>query len=139
MNRSLAGQLKGVGITSKSISQFDVFSIPDERINFPEERLGQQRRKHEARLVVILQNNKDNNDPIIPVILIAPLSTGRRYHRLDYLLAKSDHAFLKSDSHIRLRYMQPILKVDLKAKLGNISQNNIRNHIKDRLFDLYEL
>jgi len=57
MTRSLADQLKGFGITNKAISQFDIFTISDELIDFPQERLGQHREKHENRFLIVLQNN----------------------------------------------------------------------------------
>lgn len=138
MTRSLADQLKNVGISNKEVQQFDVYTVADEIIDFPEVRVGQKRKKHEQRLIIILQNNKDNEDPLIKVILIAPLSSSKEYHRLDYLLYKNNHKFLKDDSYIRLRYSQPILKVDLKMKCGNIDQLEIRENIKDRLFSLFD-
>lgn len=139
MTKSIAEQLKGLGITTKGVNQFDVFTIPDNLIVFPEERLDQQRKKHKSRLVIILQNNKDNNDPLIQIVLIAPLSSGSKHQRLDYLLLKKDYHFLRSDSYIRTRYTQPILKKDLKSKLGNVASEDIRDQIKDRLFLLFEL
>lgn len=139
MTKSFADQIKSLGITTKGISQFDVFTIPDDLINFPEERLDQQRRKHKSRLVIILQNNRDNNDPLIRIVLIAPLSTNPTSHRLDCLLKKKDHHFLRDDSFVRIRHAQPILKTDLKSKMGNVGSKDIRDHIKDRLFMLFEL
>jgi len=118
MTRSLAEQLKGLGVTGRKVSQFDIFTIPDELIDFPEDRLDQQRQKHKSRLVVVLQNNKDNEDPLIQVVLVAPLSTKTKRHRLDYLLTKKNFPFLPSDSYIRFRYTQPILKVDFKKNGG---------------------
>lgn len=138
MTRDIADQLKNFGITNKKIQQFDVYTVLDEIIDFPEVRVGQKRQKHEKRLVIILQNNKDNEAPLIKVVLIAPLSTSKEHHRLDYLLHKSKHQFLKEDSYIRLRYSQPILKVDLKKKCGTIDQLELRENIKDRLFNLFD-
>jgi mRNA-degrading endonuclease toxin of MazEF toxin-antitoxin module len=139
MTGTLAEQLKALGVTSKSIQQFDVYSIPDEAITFPEERLTQTRKKHEKRLVIVLQNNSDNDDPLIKIVTIAPLSTNPQHHRLDYLLKKSNHQFLPNDSYIRTRHIQPILKKELTPRWGNVSQNDIRQAIKDRLFLLYDL
>ena len=139
MIETLAEKLKAAGFGLKDIQQFDIFSIPDELIIFPEERLGQTRRKHQVRLVIVLQNNRDNSDPTIKLITIAPLSQSPQHHRLDYLLKKADHQFLKGDSFIRIRHIQPILKVDLKSKFGKVIQNNIRDDIRDRLFILYNL
>ena len=139
MTGTVANQLKALGVTSKGIKQFDVYSVPDKAIDFPEERLNQTRKKHEKRLAIILQNNRDNNDPLIKIIAIAPLSTSRESQRLDYLLRKSNHPFLRDDSFIRVRHIQPVLKIELETKYGNIAQQNIRNDIYDRLFLLYDL
>lgn len=139
MKGSFADQLRAAGISSKQIQQFDVFSIDDTVITFPEERLNQTRRAHEKRFVIILQNNKDNTDPTIKIVTIAPLSTRSQHHRLDFLLKKQDNQFLRDDSYIRIRHIQPILKTDLATKWGNVSTQKTRENIKDRLFALYDL
>jgi hypothetical protein len=86
MMGTLADALKSAGHTKKQPNQYDIFSVADNAINFPEERLGQGRTRHESRLVIILQNNKDNYDPTIKICTIAPLSTNKNFYRLDYLL-----------------------------------------------------
>ena len=60
MTRSIADQLKNVGISNKEVQQFDVYTVADKIIDFPEVRVGQTRKKHEQRLIIVLQNNKDN-------------------------------------------------------------------------------
>ncbi len=136
---SLKDQFLKAGLTTQEIQQFDVFTIPDDLIAFPEQRLNQKRQKHEKRFVIVLQNDKDNKDPIIRIVLVAPLSTKKEHHRLDYPLYKKNHLFLPQESYIRIRHIQPILKIDLKTKWGNISQEEIRSAIKDVLFALYDL
>jgi len=137
---TLADALKSAGHTKKQPNQYDIFSVADNAINFPEERLGQGRTRHESRLVIILQNNKDNYDPTIKICTIAPLSTNKNFYRLDYLLKKlPDHTFLRSDSFIRMGHVQPILKRDLKTKFGVVTKQTIRDDIQDRLFSLYDL
>jgi len=140
MTGTLADQLKSAGFTTTQLNRYDIFTIADDVIIFPEERLGQSRTKHEGRLVIILQNDKDNNDPIIKICTIAPLSTSKQFYRLDYLLKKSpDHPFLKDDSYIRIGHVQPILKIDLRNKLGGVTKQSIKDDIQDRLFLLYDL
>lgn len=136
---SLRDQLLKAGLTAQEIQQFDIFTIADDSIVFPEQKLGQKREKHERRFVIVLQNDKDNQNPVIKIVLVAPLSSKREHHRLDYLLYKKNHPFLPEDSYIRIRHVQPILKRDLITKWGNISQKEIRSAIKDRLFALYNL
>ena len=140
MTGTLADQLKSAGFTTTQLNRYDIFTIADDVIIFPEERLGQSRAKHEGRLVIILQNDKDNNDPIIKICTIAPLSTSKQFYRLDYLLKKSpDHPFLKDDSYIRIGHVQPILKIDLRNKLGGVTKQSMKDDIQDRLFLLYDL
>ena len=139
MIESLKDQIRKAGLLTQKIQQFDVFSVPDDLIDFPEQKLGQKRQKHEKRFVIVLQNDKDNGDPSIRIVTVAPLSTKLEHHRLDYRLHKKNHSFLREDSYIRIRHIQPVLKIDLKTKWGNISQEEIRADIKDRLFALYNL
>ena len=107
MTETLADKLKSAGFTSKQINKYDVFTLADQVIVFPEERLGQTRKKHENRFVIILQNDKDNNDPNIKICAVAPLSTNPQLYRLDYLLKKREHTFLPDDSYIRIGHVQP--------------------------------
>ena len=136
---SLRDQLLKAGLTAREIQQFDIFTIADDSIVFPEQKLGQKREKHERRFVIVLQNDKDNQNPVIKIVLVAPLSSKKEHHRLDYLLYEKNHPFLPEHSYIRIRHVQPILKTDLITKWGNISQKEIRSAIKDRLFALYNL
>lgn len=116
MAGTIGDQLKAAGYTRREINRFDVCSLADNVIDFPEERLGLKRTRHESRLVIVLQNDKDNHDPTIKVCAIAPLSTSRQYHyRLDFPLKKSECQFLPEDSFIRLSHVQPVLKTDIKA------------------------
>lgn len=139
MTQTLADQLKSAGYTSKQINKYDIFTLADDVIIFPEERLGQKRTKHKNRFIIILQNDKDNDDPNVKICTIAPLSTGKQFYRLDYLLKKSDHQFLPYDSYIRIAHVQPILKTDLIRRWGHILNQSIQNDIQDRLFSLYDL
>lgn len=139
MMGTIADQFRKAGISAKQINQFDVYSISDDIVIFPEERLGNTRSKHNSRLVIILQNDKDNDNPIIKICSIAPLSTNKQYYRLDYQLKKANHQFLRDDSFVRIQHTQPILKTDLKSKFGNVADQTIRDHIKDRLFQFYNL
>lgn len=139
MRGSIADQLEASGVSKKQVLQFDVFSINDELVVFPEERLNQTRTRHKNRLIIIFQNDRDNSNPIIKIVTIAPLSTGSQHHRLDYLLKKEENHFLPDDSYIRTRHIQPILKVDLSTKWGNVSNPSVRDDIKDRIFSLYDL
>jgi len=74
MTGTLADKLKALGVATKDIQQFDVYSVPDEAIDFPEQRLGKTRKQHEKRFVIVLQNDRDNKDPLICRFLPKPAS-----------------------------------------------------------------
>jgi hypothetical protein len=94
---SLRDQLLKADLTAREIQQFDILAIADDSIVFPEQKLGQKREKHERRFVIVLQNDKDNQNPVIKIVLVAPLSSKKEHHRLDYLLyEKTIHFFQKT-------------------------------------------
>jgi len=120
-----------IGITGKHIERGEIYLVPDELIEFPEERIPSRpsRTIHEQRPVLILQTNADNAEPLYPIVLIAPLS-----HRVD-LQDKRDYKLkagqggLKQDSLVHLGLVQPILKTELQGdaigKLDTLAINDI--------------
>ena len=120
-----------IGITGKHIERGEIYLVPDELIEFPEERIPSRptRTIHEQRPVLILQANADNAEPLYLIILVVPLS-----HRVelkgeqDYRL-KAGQGGLKQESIVHLGLVQPILKTELKGdaigKLDTLTINDI--------------
>lgn len=106
----------------------EVYYIKDVLLSIPDaDRTTVGRKIHDGRMVAIIHNNYLNYDPTWPLIHIAPLS-----HRVD-LMRETDIEILKSDcpwlkyesSMVRLALAQPVLKVDLEKKLGQINEEKI--------------
>lgn len=120
-----------IGITGKYIERGEIYLVPDELIEFPEEHIPSRpgRTVHKQRPVLILQTNIDNAKPLYPIVLAAPLS-----HLVD-LKGEQDYGLkagqgsLKQDSIVRLGLVQPILKTELQGdaigKLDTLTMNDI--------------
>lgn len=113
----------------------DIYILNDQLVNLPKlDRLKEQRKYHDERWVVIVSNNEENIHPLCPTITVAPLS-----HRFDLkrpfdleLFKKYDN--VKYDCLLMLKLKQPVLKVDLNEKQGEISVDK-----KDELLALIAL
>jgi mRNA-degrading endonuclease toxin of MazEF toxin-antitoxin module len=102
-----------VGLTGRVIKRGEIYYVPDGLIKLPKSQLKGERVEHEARPVLVLQTDLDNQNPLYPIILVAPLS-----HRVD-LQDDKDYRLnvgqggIKQDSLVQLGLTQPILKIDL--------------------------
>lgn len=123
MGSSFKNAFRQVGVTGRRFERGQVYLIKDEVVAFPEERLParQERQRHESRPVLILQSDADNDDPLYPSVLVAPIShrVELQDHR-DFRL-QANQAGLEFDSIVHLGLVQPVLKVDLESNpLGKI-------------------
>lgn len=101
-----------------------VWLIRDEEIKFPkEERLG-IRKMRERRWVVVVSNCSENHHPLCPTVTVAPLTTRTdKMMPMDIpLKAKIDN--VAEDCIIKLKQMQPVLKIDLFDCKGLISETS---------------
>lgn len=83
------------------------------------------------RPVVVLQNDKLNAVPQMPVILVAPITSQARVREGDYFL-KADGALLERDSVIELSLIQPVPKRALAKRVGKLKDDELRT-VKDLL------
>ena len=83
------------------------------------------------RPVVIVQNDRLNSVPQIPVILVAPVTSQRRVFDNDYPLT-ADGTLLHQDSVIQLGLIQPIPKRALLKRVGKLRDADLQA-VKDRL------
>lgn len=98
-----------------------IFLIDDEIINLPSSDRIDKRVTHHDRWVVVISNNDENIHPLAPTVTVAPLS-----HRIDLKMEFDLEIFkesdcVKVDSLIILKAMQPVCKVDLRDRQGEIS------------------
>ena len=128
---SIKNAFSRLGITGRKIQRGEIYLIADDLIVLPETRLPSKPRRepHESRPVLILQTNSDNDDPLYPIILVAPLS-----HRIDLqdqrdFKLSAGQAGLEHDSIVQLGLIQPVLKIDLQeealGKVDDITMDDI--------------
>lgn len=112
--------LEDAGISGETIKRGDIWIISDSIITFPTERLPRSKRTHhEKRPVLVLSCDEDLAKVRPLTALISPVSTVKDKAVTDYMLPAGT-AGLKEDSMIRLGLIQPILKIDLKERIGNL-------------------
>ena len=120
----LAKAFEDAGISEKIIDRGDIWYISDDLIIFPEDRLPKtKRQKHLNRPVLILSCSDDLKNLKFLSALISPLSTVVQAKAATDFFVNAGVGGLKEDSMIRLGLIQPILKVDLKEKIGNIGND----------------
>lgn len=114
--------LEGAGISGEIIKRGDIWTISDSIITFPTDRLPKSKRTtHEQRPVLILSCDEDLTKVRPLTAIISPVSTVIDKMVTDFRLA-AGMGGLKEDSMVRLGLIQPILKIDLKQKIGSLEQ-----------------
>jgi hypothetical protein len=109
---SLKDAFTDVGIVPpQKIKWGGIYPVPDNLINFPEDRLpGARKTPHERRYVLVLQTQEDCDDISRLSVLIAPLGTKKRAKATtEYELPSG----MRFPSLVKLALVQPILKKDL--------------------------
>lgn len=107
-----------------------IWKVRDVAVTIPNaDRVKGIRKKRAVRLVVVLSNNKNNFNPIMPTVTVCPLTTRVDLLReTDYKVKPDNENKLKEESKIQLALKQPILKVDLYQKpIGELSLQDKEN------------
>lgn len=112
--------LEDAGIFGEIIKRGDIWIISDSIVTFPTDRLPKSKRTtHEKRPVLVLSCDEDLAKVRPLTALISPVSTVKDKAATDFMLPAGT-AGLKEDSMVRLGLIQPILKIDLKERIGNV-------------------
>lgn len=128
--------LKNELLDTRQFEFGSVWLINDEEIKFPkEERLG-TRKMRERRWVVVVSNCSENYHPFCATVTVAPLT-----RRTDLMMpfdiplkARIDN--VAEDCIIKLKQMQPVLKIDLYDKKGLISETS-RDELLSALYEYF--
>lgn len=83
------------------------------------------------RPVLVLQNDRLNSVPNMPVILVAPITSQQRVFENDYPL-KADGTLLHQDSVIQISLVQAVPKRALGKRVGKLKDVDLQA-VKDRL------
>jgi hypothetical protein len=105
----------------------EIWKVRDELISLlPSDRIENGRNVHFSRTVVIVQNCQENNDEESYIIRVAPLA-----HRIEFqekfdIILYPDLPDIPRDGvtcecMVQLQLTQPMLKIDLYEKVGEIS------------------
>ncbi len=114
--------LKKAGIVSKKINPGDLWLVSDELISYPKERLpGRKRTSHESRIVVVLTGKEYCQRPDLVCILVAPLSSQTETRSTSDFFIKKGVGGLDKDSIVCLDAINPLLKIDLKHRVGTLN------------------
>lgn len=114
--------LEDAGISGKIIKRGDIWTISDSIITFPTDRLPKSKRtNHEQRPVLVLSCDEDLTRVRPLTAIISPVSAVIDKMVTDFRLTVGMGG-LKYDSVVRLGLIQPILKIDLKQKIGRLEQ-----------------
>lgn len=100
----------------------EVYFVKDNLISIPDaDRVVEGRTRHDSRRVLIAQNDETNYTNY-PVVLVAPLTTRTdTKRRFDIELRPPDEPVDKP-ALVRLKLLQPILRVDLGSCAGMLSR-----------------
>ena len=105
----------------------DVFCISDAFVAIPDaDRAENPRKYHNKRLVVVVYNNFLNSEATWPLVTVAPLSHRLEFRREPDIVVLKEHCEgLDESSIVRLALTQPVLKIDLKFKVGSLSEDKV--------------
>ncbi len=118
----LADALKGAGLAAFDGRCGDIFLVRDVDVIIPERKARDRHLHPNGRTCVILSNNVFCDDPLYPIVSIAPTT-----HRVDikdasdFPLQPSEINGLRCESLVLLGHIQPVRKLSLMRKLGSLS------------------
>jgi mRNA-degrading endonuclease toxin of MazEF toxin-antitoxin module len=122
---SIADAFEKIGFGKVKAVAGGVYALDDSVISIPDGDLAGNRTKHDFRTIVVLSNQNICNSIACPVITVVPLS-----HVLipraetDLIIGKDAVNNLEHDSRLMFGYIQPVLKSDLKTKIGVLSEDD---------------
>lgn len=111
-NPSIKKQFAKLKISSHTFQSGGIYMTKDINVLFP----GRNIVEDKPRMVVVLGNKNDLNDPLLPTLLAAPITTVLEGETTQCLPVSAGVGNLDQDSLIKAGMIQPILK----DQLGNI-------------------
>lgn len=103
----------------------EVYTIKDELISFiPRDK--SQVDPDKTRYVVVLQNDRECNDPGYPILTVAPITSKVEGQTKQCLLIEPGEADLPKPSLIKAGLIQPIAKDHLRRRQGRLKADTIK-------------
>jgi mRNA-degrading endonuclease toxin of MazEF toxin-antitoxin module len=115
--------LKSAGVSSLVVSPGDVCIVKDESVVIPETTPEKRKYHSSGRTCVVLTTAALSKRVLFPVISIAPTSSQVHLKdESDFDLKANPQNGLDVDSLVMVAHIQPVRKVDLIKKIGELSQ-----------------
>ncbi len=119
---NLGDVLKHAGVSKFDGQCGDVYLVEDSDVVIPERKEGDRKYHPHGRTCVVLSNNIFCEDPLYPIVSIAPTT-----HRVDlkdaadFPVEPSPENGLKSESLVLLGHIQSVRKASLFKKIGSLT------------------
>lgn len=113
-------------LTDRVFEAGGIYYVNDKLISLPESDRIKSRNYHEGRPLVVLQNDNANSNEAVPLITVAPVSSVQKYKKASDLPLKPKVDDVNTDSLLMVGLLQPILKIDVERKIGDISDEKLK-------------
>lgn len=123
INPDIKEKLKGLKLSSISFQAGGIYKTSDEKVLFPT----RKNVKDKPRMVVVMGNEKDLNDPTLPHVLAVPITTVFDLETTQDLPVDAGVGNLYEASIIKAGMIQPILKSDIQHDIGIMDTENFEN------------
>lgn len=130
INPDLAEQFQELNISPKSFQAGGIYQTNDQKILFPTR--NSDKVKDKPRLVVLFGAEEHLNDPMIPTVLAAPITTVMD-ETPQCLPVSAGTGNLNYNSMIKAGLIQPVLKTDLGPCIGTLDPTT-HNQLKATVF-----
>lgn len=115
INPYIKGQFEKLNISSRSYQSGEIYMLNDQKVLFP----GRKKGEDKPRMVVVMGNKEHLNDPMIPIVTAAPITTSP-YETPQCLPVSTGNGNLHKDSLIKAGMVQPFLKTNLGKFVGQL-------------------
>lgn len=113
INPGLQAKFHKLNVTPRSFQAGGIYLTKDLDVLMP----GRKHIKDKPRLVIVMGNQQNLEDPLEPIVNVIPITTVNGESRQD-LPVNAGTANLDKDSYLKAGMIQPILKTDLGTCIG---------------------
>jgi mRNA-degrading endonuclease toxin of MazEF toxin-antitoxin module len=111
------------------INAGNVYWVKDSEVKLPPEDL--RTGKHPRRMVMVLSNNKINQDPIWKIVMVAPISTSEDFRTQYCVQLDVPEGNVTETCWVRTVAIQPLAKSDLGDFTGKVSGDRLEDVMQE--------
>lgn len=119
-NSSIEEKFMELKISSLTFQSGGVYMTKDYNVLFP----GRKKIEDKHRMVVVIGNKTDLNDPMLPIVTCAPITTVMD-ETTQCLPIRAGDGNLDKDSLIKAGMVQPILKTQISHQIGTLEPETV--------------